>query len=205
LPFQLDSIMLELYDKAMADQLTPEEKTTLLHLAREALETSVRGTPLSPIDKASLTPALRAEGAAFVTLTVHGSLRGCIGALEPYQPLVDDVREHTVAAALQDYRFNPVQPGELGKIEIEVSRLTLPVLLDYTDSADLLAKLHPGVDGVILRDGVRRATFLPQVWEKIPDPSEFLENLCYKMGAAPDTWRRKKLQVLIYHVEEFHE
>jgi AmmeMemoRadiSam system protein A len=189
----------------MADQLTPEEKNTLLHLAREALETVVTGSPLPLIDEASLTPALRAEGASFVTLTVHGSLRGCIGALEPYQPLAEDVREHAVAAALQDYRFNPVQPGELGKIEIEVSRLTIPVPLDYTDSADLLAKLNPGVDGVILRDGIRRATFLPQVWEKIPDPAEFLENLCYKMGAAPDAWRKKKLQVLVYHVEEFHE
>ena len=189
----------------MADQLTLEEKTTLLRLGREALETGVKGNPLPPIDEASLTPALRAEGASFVTLTVHGRLRGCIGALEPYQPLVDDVREHAVAAALQDYRFHPVQPGVLGKIDIEVSRLTIPVPLDYTDTADLLAKLHPGVDGVILRDGIRRATFLPQVWEKIPDPSEFLENLCYKMGAAPDTWKKKKLQVLIYQVEEFQE
>jgi uncharacterized protein len=70
---------------------------------------------------------------------------------------------------------------------------------------DLLAKLRPGVDGVILKDGVRRATFLPQVWEKIPDPAAFLANLCYKMGAAPDTWKRKHLEVLIYQVEEFHE
>jgi uncharacterized protein len=189
----------------MADQLTPEEKSTLLHLARQALETSVHGTPLPPLDETMLTPALLAEGASFITLTVHGSLRGCIGALEPYQPLAEDVREHAVAAALQDYRFHPVQPGELGKIEIEVSRLTIPVPLVYTDSADLLARLHPGVDGVILRDGIRRATFLPQVWDKIPDPSEFLENLCYKMGAAPDTWRKKKLEVLVYQVEEFHE
>jgi AmmeMemoRadiSam system protein A len=189
----------------MADQLTSEEKTTLLRLARQALETSVNGGQLPPIDEASLTPALRAEGASFITLTVGGNLRGCIGALEPYQPLAEDVREHAAAAALQDYRFHPVQPGELEGIEIEVSRLTVPVPLDYKDADDLLTRLHPGVDGVILRDGIRRATFLPQVWEKIPDPTEFLENLCYKMGASPDTWRRKKLGVLIYHVEEFHE
>ena len=85
----------------------------------------------------------------------------------------------------------PVQPAELADIEIEVSRLTIPVLLDYTDAADLLTKLHPGVDGVIWRDGFHRATFLPQVWEKIADPSQFLANLCYKMGAAPDSWRKK--------------
>jgi AmmeMemoRadiSam system protein A len=189
----------------MPDQLTSEEKQTLLRLAREALESGVHGRHLPPIDEASLTPALRAEGASFVTLTERGNLRGCIGALEPYQPLAEDVREHAVAAALQDYRFHPVQPGELAGIEIEVSRLTIPIPLEYTDAADLLTKLHPGVDGVILRDSFRRATFLPQVWEKIPDPAGFLENLCYKMGAAPDIWRKKKLEVLVYHVEEFHE
>jgi uncharacterized protein len=194
-----------LYDEAMGDRLIPEEKQTLLQLARQALETSVRGHPLPLLDDTLLTPTLRADGASFVTLTVNGSLRGCIGALEPYQPLAEDVREHAVAAALEDYRFPTVQPAELGSIKIEISRLTLPVLLEYSDSADLISKLRPGVDGVLLRDGFHRATFLPQVWEKIPDPSEFLENLCYKMGAAPDTWRRKHLEVLIYQVEEFHE
>ena len=134
---------------------------------------------------------LREEGASFITLTIHGELRGCIGALEPYQPLAPDVQEHAVAAALEDPRFPPVAPSELDQIEIEISRLTLPKKLAYTDAEDLLAKLHPQVDGVILRDGPRRATFLPQVWEKIPDKAEFLDNLCYKMGAAPDTWRRK--------------
>jgi AmmeMemoRadiSam system protein A len=152
-----------------------------------------------------LTPTLQAEGASFVTLTVHGDLRGCIGALEPYQPLAEDVREHAVAAALEDYRFPHVQENELAKITIEVSRLTVPLPLEYRDPDDLLAKLRPGVDGVILRDGFRRATFLPQVWEKIPDKAAFLANLCYKMGAAPDTWKRKHLEVLIYQVEEFHE
>jgi AmmeMemoRadiSam system protein A len=187
------------------DKLTLEEKQALLKLARQSLEAGVRGNPLPTIDPTTLTPVLRAVGASFVTLTVHGDLRGCIGALEPYQSLAEDVREHAVAAALEDYRFPPVQENELVKILIEVSRLTVPVPLDYTDSADLLAKLRPGVDGVILRDGIRRATFLPQVWEKIPKPADFLANLCYKMGAAPDTWKRKHLEVLVYQVEEFHE
>jgi AmmeMemoRadiSam system protein A len=194
-----------LYDEGMGEQLTHKEKQTLIRLAREALETGVRGGQLPRLEDASLTPALRAEGASFVTLTVRGNLRGCIGALEPYQPLAEDVREHAVAAALEDYRFPTVQESELASIEIEVSRLTVPVMLEYTDANDLLAKLHPGVDGVILRDGFHRATFLPQVWEKIPDPAEFLANLCSKMGAPPDIWRRKHLEVLIYHVEEFHE
>jgi len=189
----------------MGEQLTLEEKQILLRLARQALESAVRKEPLPRIEEVMLTSTLRADGASFVTLTERGNLRGCIGALQSYQPLADDVREHAVAAAMEDYRFPSVQESELNNIEIEVSRLTEPVLLKYSDSDDLLTNLHPGIDGVILRDGFRRATFLPQVWEKIPDPAEFLDNLCYKMGAAPDTWRRKHLEVLVYQVDEFHE
>lgn len=185
--------------------LTETEKRTLLKLARQSIQAAVKGERLPILDPASLTPTLLSEGASFVTLTKQGSLRGCIGALEAYQPLVEDVREHAVAAALEDYRFPNVRESELEQLEIEISRLTVPVKLDYTDSNDLLAKLHPGMDGVILRDGRQRATFLPQVWEKIPDPGEFLANLCYKMGAAPDTWKNKHLDVLVYTVEEFHE
>jgi AmmeMemoRadiSam system protein A len=189
----------------MGDQLTSGEKITLLQLARQALESGVCGEPLAPIENALLTPTLCADGASFVTLTIRGNLRGCIGALEPYQPLAEDVREHAMAAALEDYRFPPVQESELSSIEIEVSRLTVPVSLKYTDADDLITKLRPGMDGVILRDGFRRATFLPQVWDKIPDSVEFLKNLCYKMGSAPETWRSKHLKVLIYQVEEFSE
>ncbi|MBU4225386.1 MAG: AmmeMemoRadiSam system protein A [Chloroflexi bacterium] len=185
--------------------LTFEEKQTLLWLARQALESGVRGQPLPALDSATLSPTLRADGASFVTLTVQGELRGCIGALEPCQSLAEDVREHAIAAALQDYRFSAVEEHELPQIEIEVSRLTLPEPLDYTTAEDLLARLRPGVDGVILQDGFRRATFLPQVWEKVADKEEFLDHLCMKMGVAADTWRRKHLAVLVYQVEEFHE
>jgi AmmeMemoRadiSam system protein A len=140
-----------------------------------------------------------------VTLTSHGELRGCIGALEATQPLVEDVRIHAIAAALEDYRFPPVHPEELPFIKIEISRLTTPQPLDYRDPADLLSQLRPGVDGVVLRDGMRRATFLPQVWEKVPEADIFLGMLCRKMGAPTETWRKKKLTVLTYQVEEFHE
>lgn len=187
------------------DRLTEEERAYLLRLARQALERGVAGDPLPALDEQSLTPRLRALGASFVTLTRHGNLRGCIGALEPYQSLAEDVREHAVAAATQDYRFPPVRPDETPQIEIEISRLTTPQPLDYSSPEDLLSKLRPHVDGVVLRDGLRRATFLPQVWEKVPDPVAFLEHLCMKMGAAPDLWRRKKVEVLTYQVEEFHE
>ncbi|HET7143447.1 MAG TPA: AmmeMemoRadiSam system protein A, partial [Anaerolineales bacterium] len=114
-------------------------------------------------------------------------------------------REHAVAAALEDPRFRPVSEGELIRIKLEVSRLTSPRLLEYSSSEDLLAKLRPQVHGVILKDDYRRATFLPQVWEKIPEAGEFLDQLCAKMGAQPNLWRSKKLQVFVYQVEEFHE
>jgi AmmeMemoRadiSam system protein A len=189
----------------MSEHLTDDEKGILLRLAREALESGVRGESLPPLDQTTLTPLLRAEGASFVTLTVNGQLRGCIGALEPYQPLVDDVREHAVAAALQDYRFPTVQPAELSKIHLEVSRLTQPQPLKYFSPEDLLTKLRPGVDGVILTDGFRRATFLPQVWKQLPDKAIFLSHLCQKMGASPSLWQHKHIEVQIYQVEEFHE
>jgi len=187
------------------EPLNDEERQILLRMARHAMEHSVRGEKLPPLATESLSPRLMEQGASFVTLTVRGQLRGCIGALEAYQPLVEDVREHAVAAALEDPRFPPVSERELNGINIEVSRLTRPVPLEYNDAEELLSKLRPHIDGVILRDGYHRATFLPQVWEKIPGSTEFLNNLCYKMGVREDLWRLKHLDVLVYQVEEFHE
>jgi len=187
------------------DLLTVEERQYLLRLARQSLEQGVRGEGLPRLDLTALPSRLRELGASFVTLTVRGNLRGCIGALEPYQSLAEDVCEHAAAAALEDYRFSPVRPDELADINIEISRLTLPQLLKYERPEELPSRLRPGVDGVILRDGIRRATFLPQVWEKIPDPEAFLNNLCWKMGASNDLWKHKQLEVQIYQVEEFHE
>jgi AmmeMemoRadiSam system protein A len=115
------------------------------------------------------------------------------------------VREHAIAAALEDPRFRPVAETELSRIKLEVSRLTAPRPLEYSSSADLLAKLRPHVDGVILKNDYRRATFLPQVWEQIPDPEDFLNHLCAKMGAKSNLWRNTKLEVYVYQVEEFHE
>jgi uncharacterized protein len=108
----------------MHEKLTLEEQKILLRLARESMERGVRGEPLPPLDESSLTARLREEGSSFITLTSHGELRGCIGALEPHQSLAEDVREHAVAAALRDPRFPPVREEELDGIQIEVSRLT---------------------------------------------------------------------------------
>jgi hypothetical protein len=185
--------------------LTDNDRIFLLKLARESIENHIHNKPLPKFDKSALSPVLLDEGASFVTLTYKGYLRGCVGALEPYQSLVEDVCEHAVAAAFQDYRFPPVRADEIHEIQIEISYLTRPEILDYSNSMELVEKLRPNLDGVVIRDGIRRATFLPQVWEKIPDPVDFLDQLCMKMGATPDLWRKRKLEVLIYQVEEFHE
>ena len=158
-----------------------------------------------PSEEGSLPDALREHGASFVTLHQHGRLRGCIGSLVPFRPLAEDVGANAMAAAFQDYRFPPVQSNEIKDIEIEISYLTQPEVLPYQNPEDLPKLLKPKIDGVVIRDGMRRATFLPQVWEKIPNPEEFLEELCMKMGAPPNLWRRKMLDVLTYQVEEFHE
>jgi hypothetical protein len=161
--------------------------------------------PEPRIDLHLLSPALCEDGASFVTLTIHGDLRGCIGSLEAHQSLALDVREHAYQAAFEDYRFPPLTKSELPAISIEISHLTVPVDLTYETADELLAALKPGVDGVILQDGFKRATFLPQVWDQLPQAEAFLSHLCAKMGAPADLWRNKKLKVQIYHVEEFHE
>jgi AmmeMemoRadiSam system protein A len=187
------------------DQLTQEQRQTLLTAARKALEQAVCGELLTPPALESVDPKLRELGATFVTLTRKGELRGCIGSLEAFQPLIEDACEHAIAAALQDYRFPPVQPEELAEIEIEISRLTAPTPLEYETPEELVNNLRPNLDGVVLRDGFRRSTFLPQVWEKVPEPALFLDLLCQKMGAPMNLWQRKKLEVFVYQVEEFHE
>ena len=189
----------------MQDRLTIEERQTLLKLARLAIESAVRGQALPPLDPASLSSRFRQPGASFVTLTRRGELRGCVGALEAYQPLAEDVCEHASAAALQDYRFPPVQLHELSEIQIEISCLTPPQDLEYAQPGDLPGVLRPHIDGVTLFDGWRTATFLPQVWEKLPEPVDFLAHLCQKMGASPDLWCKRKLRVQTYQVEEFSE
>lgn len=185
--------------------LTQEEKNYLLKLARMAIETVVRQRRLPPLNLDQVPPRLRQPGAAFVTLTEEGELRGCIGGLEATQSLAEDVWGHAAAAAVEDFRFPPVRQDELDRLEIEISRLTEPQPLIYDGPLDLIQKLRPGVDGVVLRDGIRRATFLPQVWEKLPDPVEFLDQLCMKMGVPRSTWRTRKLEVLTYQVEQFQE
>ncbi len=183
--------------------LSEHDKIYLLKLARQTLE-EYFGIPPKEV---LTTPSeiLQQPAATFVTLTINGELRGCVGALEAYQPLVEDVKEHALAAAFQDFRFPPLSKEELPFIEIEISVLTKPEPLYYAHPLELPKLLKPYEDGVVLSWRGRRATFLPQVWEKVPDAEEFLEHLCMKMGVDPHLWRREILDVSIYHVIEFRE
>jgi len=184
--------------------LTFEHKETLLSLAREAISNALQGQS-SPIDYKNLPPRLQNKEATFVTLTIMGKLRGCIGTLLAHRPLALDVAENARAAAFEDPRFPPLAKEELSLLKIEISVLSQPAALSYEDTEDLLEKLHPGVDGVVLENGFHRATFLPQVWEQLPAPKEFLTNLCYKAGLPVNAWRWPETKISIYHVEKFKE
>jgi uncharacterized protein len=181
------------------------DKVLLLILARQVIEDVAQNRPLEKLKLKGLPEHLRQDGASFVTLTKHGNLRGCMGSVEPQQPLAEDIRQHALSAAFNDPRFPPVQIDELPEINIEISCLTPIQSLDYSSSEELISALRPGIDGVLIREGNLRATFLPQVWEKIPDAELFLSLLCQKMGVAPDYWRTNKLEVYVYQVEEFQE
>jgi len=184
---------------------SPEDRSTLLRLARQSVELAAAGQPGPAPRLEDLPGSLRAPRATFVTLTSGGNLRGCIGALQASLPLAEDVVVHARAAAAEDFRFHPVRPEETPGIEIEVSILSDPAPLAYRDADDLVANLRPGLDGVILSSGLHRATFLPQVWEKVPQPHQFLDLLCEKAGLPRRAWRTGHLDVLTYQVESFQE
>ncbi len=147
---------------------------------------------------------LQKPGACFVTLTRDGALRGCIGSLEACRPLLDDLRSNALAAALRDPRFPPLTAVELPDVDIEVSVLGTPQALVFSSEAEALAQLHPGIDGVILMAGGRRATFLPQVWEQLPDPAEFIGRLKQKAGLPASYWG-PDIRLAIYPVLAIHE
>jgi AmmeMemoRadiSam system protein A len=189
----------------MTTELDPKERRILLEIARRTLQDACRGEKPAPLKLEDYPPALREIESAFVTLTKKGTLRGCVGSIEASQPLVQEVRERAIGAGFQDYRFPPLTVSELDQIEIEISRLTKPQRLEYETPQELLEKLHPGKDGVILRHSYHRATFLPQVWDQLPDKELFLSRLCLKMGLTENAWKQHHLEVEIYHVEHFQE
>ena len=185
----------------------------LLPLARGAINARLAPAgpagPSSPAAPAGPTAEwLEAPGASFVTLTSGrtpgGALRGCIGSLVARRPLREDVEVNAVAAALHDPRFAPLTARELDDVVVEVSVLSAPAVLPAADEAELLARLRPGVDGVVLSASGRRTTFLPQVWEQLPDPADFLARLRRKAGLPADYWGRDVV-VQTYTVSAWQE
>ena len=151
-------------------------------------------------------PELKQNAATFVTLTTNpdDQLRGCIGSLEAYRPLYKDIISNAQAAALRDPRFNPLTLEELQNIKIEVSILTEPKVLTYTDEKDLKNKLIPLRDGVVLKHNGRHATYLPQVWEQLPTFKPFIESLCQKAG-LPSNCLSEHPEISIYQVKKYKE
>jgi len=169
----------------LPEPLTTEQRRTLLELARASIAYGLEhGRPL-PVRTDDYEPALRPVRATFVTLDIAHQLRGCIGSLEAHIPLVEDVALHAFDAAFRDPRFPPVSREEAARLGVHISILSPNEPIEFSDEADLLRQLRPGVDGLVIAQGRRRATFLPSVWESLPDAVGFVAHLKQKAGIPP--------------------
>jgi len=183
-----------------------ENKKFLLEIARKAikhyLETGMR-LEIKPEEVPS--EKLVEDGACFVTLKIGGELKGCIGSLEAHRPLFFDVVENALAAAFGDPRFVPLQKEEFQKVKISISVLSKPEYFPVKGPKDLLEKLVPGKHGLILEKEMNRATFLPCVWNELPEKEKFLGQLSIKAGLSPDGWKNPEVKFYVYEAEEFSE
>ena len=149
-------------------------------------------------------PYLGKDGATFVTIHYDKNLRGCIGSIIAHRTLLHDIIDNAISAAFKDYRFNPLSIDELSHLTLEVSVLTEPKLLDYEDFDDLVSKIRPNIDGLILKHGEYQGTFLPQVWEQLPNAKIFLEHLSMKAGSNPAIYYEHP-QIYTYQVDAIEE
>lgn len=186
----------------MTGLLSDKQGQVLLELARKTLVEKLQNKTCPQMHD---EPAFSETAATFVTLKIGGKLRGCIGNLEPVGKLWEGIRDNVINAAFHDHRFSPLSSDELPAVQLDISILSEAQPLEYENSEDLLAKLRPGVDGVILREGGRSATFLPQVWKQLRSPEQFMDHLCLKAGLPQKTWRQKKIGINIYQVQSFSE
>lgn len=183
--------------------LNKNHQQLLLNLAKQSIQQGLQtGRPLK-VNRSDYSPELLEPRATFVTLNIDHELRGCIGVLEAFRPLVTDVAENAFAAAFKDPRFPALTAEEFDQLDIHLSILSPAVPLVFSSEQDLLAQLKPGVDGLILQDGYHRGTFLPSVWETLQTPQQFLRHLKQKAGLAPNYWS-DKLQVYRYQTETIH-
>ncbi len=171
----------------------------LTQLARNTLEEYFKGKTFIPDDHTK--SIYNEKQACFVTLTIGGNLRGCIGSLNPQRELWKDVQDNAINAAIHDFRFSRLNQDELDKVKIEVSVLSLPKKIQAINEKDLLMRINPG-KGFILKKGTATSTFLPQVWEQIPDKIEFLEQLSLKAGLNRNAWKTGELWSYTVSVEK---
>ena len=188
----------------MEAPLSDREQQILLDLAHQSIVAAVAQDRAPRIELDLLPDRLQQPGASFVTLTRSGLLRGCIGTLKHEFPLAQDVVLRARAAAIDDPRFPPLQADEIEDTEIEISVLTTPEPLVYNVPDEIPNLLVPGRDGVTIVHGLKRATFLPQVWEKVDGPEHFLTMLCQKARLPAEAWKRGELEISTYRVESFH-
>jgi MEMO1 family protein len=175
------------------------------HVIIERLGRSLPNSEANQLETALQAKDFQSRCGTFVTLKIHGQLRGCIGNLTSTESIANGIKRNAINAAFHDPRFAPLSADELEQTEIEVSILSEPQPLEYRDAKDLVDKLRVNIDGVIIRKGDASATFLPQVWEQLPKAEDFLNHLCMKAGLAPDAWRSSQLEILTYQVQYFAE
>ena len=180
--------------------MNAEHGRILLPIARGAIA-QVLEMPFAADESASW---LAEHGACFVTLSQHGALRGCIGSLQPHRSLLEDVKANAVAAALHDPRFPALRAAELDYTEVEISLLSPATDMSFESEADALAQLRSGIDGVIFQYRHFRSTFLPQVWEQLPQPHEFMAHLKHKAGLSPAFWS-EEVKLSRYEVVKWRE
>ena len=183
--------------------LNPSERTVLNNIALASIREGVQSGRAAKVDLHDLPDCLQQPGAAFVTLNRQGQLRGCIGSLEAHRPLAQDVAENAFAAAFRDPRFAPLDASELADLDVHISVLGKPEPMQFASEQELISQLRPQVDGLILQEGGYRGTFLPAVWESLPEPQEFLRQLKRKAGLPADYWS-DTLRVSRYGTQSWH-
>jgi AmmeMemoRadiSam system protein A len=185
-------------------EYSEQQQRQLLQIARDSISHGLaHGRALSPVS-GEYDEDLRQQRATFVTLHKDAQLRGCIGTLQAHQPLVDDVAEHAYAAAFRDPRFPPLSADEVGDLELHISVLSVPEEIPFGSERELLEQIMPGEDGLILEDVGRKGTFLPSVWEQLPDKAMFLAHLKQKAGLPANYWS-DTLRVWRYRTNSFSD
>jgi len=169
-------------------KLTTEDQKVCLQIARQSIKHGLQKGSALLVSTRDYSSDLQQNLATFVTLHKNGELRGCIGALQAYQPLINDIAEHAYSAAFQDPRFPALQDNEYEQLDVEISVLGKPEPVIFESEEDLLEQIRPNIDGLILEYGINRGTFLPGVWEQLPEREEFLNHLKMKAGLSSQWW-----------------